>query len=414
VGQYLNDHFVAAFQKVSSFKIVNGQKQGGNVASYFCTPEGRVLDAVAGPVDGATLLREARWVVETCNLAELDGKTGDSLKGVFGKAHADRLLHESGLRSDLRPRADFTDEDVAALLERGRGMDSAARIHLLLSTYPLPPIGKVYRPIFERLLNEPVSTSPVQLGEGARFTGGTPVRLAPLSAAERRLQRREEQVAEARGDPPRLEMLSGRSLNILMSDLRRLDDEGATLADVTVDREMLSRIRVVAANHGDVGPALVLLSPLLWPESLRIDDFAEGRARVEATLAVAREQAAKGPVGREAWQAVHDAVNLMDQRLTAKIQSRADSPKWTTADAVEAGAFMNDLSKSAEVLQQPDVAGYLNGKYTAKGATVMELIRNMASNGLRFSAALPGDDPAYRALQQALARCDARAHAGGE
>ena len=43
VGKYLNEYFVSSFQKVGTFRIVNGQKQGGNVASYFCAPDGRVL-----------------------------------------------------------------------------------------------------------------------------------------------------------------------------------------------------------------------------------------------------------------------------------------------------------------------------------------------------------------------------------
>src|SRR5207253_3715095 len=64
VGKYLNEFFVPSYQKVATFKIVDGQKQGGNVASYFCAPDGRVLHVVAGPVDAATLLREAKWVVE--------------------------------------------------------------------------------------------------------------------------------------------------------------------------------------------------------------------------------------------------------------------------------------------------------------------------------------------------------------
>ena len=43
VGKYLNKHFVSSYQKVGTFKIVGKQKQGGNVASYFCAPDGRVL-----------------------------------------------------------------------------------------------------------------------------------------------------------------------------------------------------------------------------------------------------------------------------------------------------------------------------------------------------------------------------------
>ncbi len=59
VGKYLAEHFVSSFQKVATFKIAGGQKQGGNVASYFCAPDGRVLHVVAGPVDAATMLRES-------------------------------------------------------------------------------------------------------------------------------------------------------------------------------------------------------------------------------------------------------------------------------------------------------------------------------------------------------------------
>ena len=65
VGKFLNENCVSSFQKVATFKIVGAAKQGGNVAAYFCAPDGRVLHCVAGPVDAATMLREAKWVVET-------------------------------------------------------------------------------------------------------------------------------------------------------------------------------------------------------------------------------------------------------------------------------------------------------------------------------------------------------------
>ena len=59
VGKYLNEYFVSSFQKVATFNIVGNQKQGGNVASVLLRPDGRVLHVVAGPVDAATMLREA-------------------------------------------------------------------------------------------------------------------------------------------------------------------------------------------------------------------------------------------------------------------------------------------------------------------------------------------------------------------
>jgi hypothetical protein len=75
VGDYVNEHFFSSYQKIGTFQIVNGQKQGGNVATYFCLSDGTVLGAIAGPVDARTFLREARWVVETrkAAVAEMHG-----------------------------------------------------------------------------------------------------------------------------------------------------------------------------------------------------------------------------------------------------------------------------------------------------------------------------------------------------
>ena len=38
VGKFVNEYFVSAFQKVATFRIVGGAKQGGNVAAYYCAP----------------------------------------------------------------------------------------------------------------------------------------------------------------------------------------------------------------------------------------------------------------------------------------------------------------------------------------------------------------------------------------
>ena len=167
VGKYLNDHFVSSFQKVGTFQIANGKKQGGNVASYFCLPDGRVLHALAGPVDAATLLREARWVVETRKLALVEtGNDASKYRAFFRKAHADRLRQQYGV--DVNPTGTSEDNPVAAfagLVFGGAGkcrpLDLPGRVHLLLATFPLVKIDKVYRVVFEQLLGEKVSTLPV-------------------------------------------------------------------------------------------------------------------------------------------------------------------------------------------------------------------------------------------------------------
>ena len=148
VGQYLNAACVSTYQKVGTFRRVGEQKQGGNVASYFCTPEGQVLHIVVGPVKAAVLLREIRWVVETWKLAQLEGAGDESvLKTVFRKAHAERLRQQQHGNVDV--------QRLAAV----RAPQS--RVHLLLTLTPLVKLEKAYQMVFEDIVGEKVSTSPV-------------------------------------------------------------------------------------------------------------------------------------------------------------------------------------------------------------------------------------------------------------
>lgn len=210
VGKYLNEHFVSAFQKVATFRIVNGQKQGGNVATYFCAQDGRVLHVVAGPVDAATLLREARWVVETTRRGLQESQdNGASFKAFFRRAHADRLRREHGLVVEpvtydpvveqdpnsaltyndptgrpLAPRlppppVDGPDvsfqerqlalaRDAAAtpiLDRRGKrwALGNQGRVHQLLAAHGMARIETLYGSIFENILGEKISTRPVQV-----------------------------------------------------------------------------------------------------------------------------------------------------------------------------------------------------------------------------------------------------------
>ncbi len=166
VGEYLNENFVSTYQKVGTFQIVDGRKQGGNVASYFCTEDGRVLHAIAGPVDAKTLLREARWVIDTRKMARVESK-GDLRRfaGVFQKAHLDRLVEEQGLRPRglaMPPGTPVDAMATAVLASAGRkGASNEAKVHLLLCNMPLVRLDDIYAVVWEKVLNEKVSTAPV-------------------------------------------------------------------------------------------------------------------------------------------------------------------------------------------------------------------------------------------------------------
>jgi hypothetical protein len=208
VGKLIDKFFVSSFQRVATFRIVGKQKQGGNVATYFCAPDGRVLHAIAGPVDAQTMLREAQWVVDHATKGILVSKgDGAAFKAYMRKAHAEKLRTEHGLVVEavtydppdaadnagaltyrdptgrplspvLRP-APIDGPDVqframqelsaksagaTAVLDRrgGRwGLNNQGRVHVLLAAHAMGQIERLYGSVFEGILGERITTRPV-------------------------------------------------------------------------------------------------------------------------------------------------------------------------------------------------------------------------------------------------------------
>jgi len=212
VGKFVNEYFVSSFQKVATFRIVGKQKQGGNVATYFCAPDGRVLHAIAGPVNAQQFLREARWVVDVTKKAMKEAKDdGGAFKAIFRKAHAEKLRAEHGLvvqpvtydpqveqdpnsaltyrdpsgrplapvlppppidgpdvKFDLRTQA--TNEakfagasPVADRKGRRWSLGNQGRVHMLMAGHAMVKIENVYGAIFQGILGERISTRPVEI-----------------------------------------------------------------------------------------------------------------------------------------------------------------------------------------------------------------------------------------------------------
>lgn len=135
VAAYFQNHFVAAYQQVGAFEVVdqhgNLQRNGGNVASYFCTPQGRVVHAVTGPVPARELLDEAYWAVDSYAQAA------------------------SGAQGEIPTLLARSHERAAPAARRGTSNTTA--IHKLLANQALPHLGAVYQEVFEKILGQRVS-----------------------------------------------------------------------------------------------------------------------------------------------------------------------------------------------------------------------------------------------------------------
>ena len=133
------------------------QRNGGNVASYFCTPQGRVIDAVTGPVAADELLDEAQWAVAAYDEAKAGGAAGD-LPVLMARAHRQASSQGKG---------------------RARTSQHAA-IHQLLAGNPLPPLSAVYQQIFEQILGQRVNLPGDGLEQVAEAVAEATTRKLPL------------------------------------------------------------------------------------------------------------------------------------------------------------------------------------------------------------------------------------------
>ncbi len=176
-----------------------------------------MLHTIAGPVDAATFLKEAKWVIATAEKAIKESKgNGGTFKAIMRTAHAERLRTEHGLvvepvtfdppdkQSDNdaltyrdpsgRPLAPvlppppidgpdvklrFQLEDGARAAQaaptanglglvkdrRGQGwaLGNQGRVHLLLAAHSMSKIETMYASVFEGILGERVSTRPVEI-----------------------------------------------------------------------------------------------------------------------------------------------------------------------------------------------------------------------------------------------------------
>lgn len=197
MGEKLSRHFVAAFQQVGQFQVTNEyrassskdsarlRKRGGNLVSYFCTPDGRILHFVVGAVSGNTLLEAADWAVArrpptsdrdpAADLAERHrGDHWEALPADLREAFAaqrakeklpapppvERLV-ELALDAQIQLLTSNQPAKPYPVVQNERywsaiaGRQVAGALpHLILSQRPLADLDAVSKPIFESLAGE--------------------------------------------------------------------------------------------------------------------------------------------------------------------------------------------------------------------------------------------------------------------
>jgi hypothetical protein len=213
---------------------------------------------------------------------------------------------------------------------------------------------------------------------------------------EERERERMENYKRSRNDPPITEVLSGKALNDLLTQVQ-ITGKGAPGPTVPIPPGSLAHINTTgSADNASLG---VLRTPnkLPWPPALYDPQYEATRAQISQLAPEAVSQAAAGNPDPGTIATLSAAVDKLQAQLKRNVANVAP-------DQYIAGKrFLNDLGTSIKALQSPNAAKYASGKYNPRGQTVGELVQEMTANGLRFAQATPGDESSYLALQRALA-----------
>jgi uncharacterized protein (TIGR03000 family) len=208
---------------------------------------------------------------------------------------------------------------------------------------------------------------------------------------------RNQELRWARDDPSATEIWAGVALNQLLLGIQRQQAQGIKGADVPLAPSLLKQINVTAGQSGGNLALIANDGKLQWPLALYGDTFQPYRQAIDTLAVLAYQQVKAGPVPAQTIANMTTAVNDLQTAVQASVDSMGANT-W-----IQANNYVNDLQTLTQTLQNPDVGNYLNGTWTAKGATVGQLAQYMSANGLQFAPALPGQRGAYLGLQRAMA-----------
>jgi hypothetical protein len=229
------------------------------------------------------------------------------------------------------------------------------------------------------------------------------------TAEDDRQRSMQQNLQRSRNNPPVTEVYSGKALNDLLADLRKLPSkpEGAALAglqQLPLDEDGLKHINVTT-GAGNIG-LLKNEGRLNWPVALVGSEFKEPRDRISSLAQAAIRQAEfNGQVDSGTLTQLSSDVDSLHKQL------RKNGGDLPFAVYTEAKTFLNGLDDAIAALRQRDVGNHFTGKLALKAKTIPELVEHMTKQGLQFAPAVPGDESAYVALHQALANYDVAAQA---
>ena len=247
----------------------------------------------------------------------------------------------------------------------------------------------------EQVENAKIANRRAKFDEDAYEKANTPTR------AELDEKDRQEALRLARNNPANGDIWSGKALNTIFNSIQKTEITNRIKGpSMPISEEILRHLNLTTGTAaGSVG--IFKGQDLPWPMVLRGPEFKSPRDNINRIAPEAVRQASSGSLEPDTYKKFKDAISSLGEIIN---NMAAD---LSPGDFIQSRRFANNLDEGLKNLSEPNAVNHLNGRWSAKGATVGALMDHMTSNGLRFAPAVEGDKPFYSSFYNLLTGYDA-------
>jgi len=203
-----------------------------------------------------------------------------------------------------------------------------------------------------------------------------------------------KQIQAAMNNPPVQEITSGRALNTLLPWLDKLAATGTRGPTVPINPEVVKAINTNSGVAGGNAGLLREINQLQWP----VATDGANQKKLDDMLKQATNEGLRGPVS----PVTISKLNKQTEIVAGEVKQKFFKDEVDAGEYIQANRFLDRVRQANKALAQPDITKMLAGALGPRGDTVDEVVQSMASRGLSFAAAQPGQEGAYVAMYRAF------------
>lgn len=202
------------------------------------------------------------------------------------------------------------------------------------------------------------------------------------------------------------EIVSGKSLNILLDDLKKFPGKKAGSDLPPIPDDVLTALNVTTTS-GSLGALRDGKMPT-WPAALQeIYPPTQLKSIEDPLMAQLKSAEVKGTVDPNVLKDIRKKIDDARNELSRQIND------ISTGEFLDANKFLNDLDQARLALERGEAKNQFEFMKWAKAAprTPLDVANYLNGRGLKVAPAAPTDEGSYRALHSALAALDVHLNA---